>query len=292
MNNLKTADLKNKTCLITGGTSGIGSAIARGLAARGANVIVVGRNPTKGQAAVTAMRSQTGNASIEFMQADLFSQKSIRALAAAVARQHQRLDILVNNVGGAFWKRGVTEEGIERTLALNLLTPFLLTQLLLPLMEKSAPARIINIATKPRNSDTIDFDDLQAAKKYNPFGAYGKAKTGLIMYTYELARRLKDSGITVNCVHPGIAPDTDFGSDMPKILRTIGPIFARLAGLPVVSQDAAADTAIYLATSAEVATTTGKYFFQRQPMQSLPQTYDPVATQRLWDSCAQNIHAG
>lgn len=277
-------EMDGKVCVVTGGTSGIGGAISRGLAALGAHVIMVGRNADKGRAIAAELEEQPGNAAVEFARADLLSQKSIRALAATLEKAHPRLDVLVNNVGGAFWKRDTTEDGVERSLALNLMAPFLVTELLLPLLRRSAPSRIVNVATKPRKGDTVELEDLQSTAKYNAFAAYGKAKTGLIMYTYELARRLEGTGVTANCLHPGVATDTDFSNDMPKALKVMGPIFARLLGMKV-SLAEAADTAVYLASSPDVANVTGKYFIKRQAASSNPQTYDADTAARLWAAC-------
>ncbi len=277
--------LAGKTCLVTGGTSGIGGAISEGLARLGGHVVIVGRDAAKGERVAAELRKATGNSGVEFMQADLLSQKSIRALATGFAKKHSRLDVLVNNVGGAFWKRGVTEDGIERSFALNLVAPFLVTELFLPLLRRSQPSRIVNVATKPRKKDTVALDDLQSERAYDGFSAYGKAKTGLIAYTYELARRLEGSGVTVNCLHPGVATDTDFSKDMPKALQVIGPVFAKLFGMKVTLAEAA-DTAVHLASAPEVAQVSGKYFIRREPAPSHPQTYDAATAAKLWDACA------
>jgi NAD(P)-dependent dehydrogenase (short-subunit alcohol dehydrogenase family) len=282
--------MAGKVCVVTGGTSGIGGAISCGLVSLGARVVMVGRNADKGRAATAELARQTGNTTVEFAQADLLQQASIRELATHLERTIPRLDVLVNNVGGAFWKREVTADGVERSFALNLLAPFYLTNLLLPLLRRSVPARIVNVATKPRKSDTVELDDLQSARAYNGFSAYGRAKTGLIMYTYELARRLEGSGVTVNSMHPGVATDTDFSRDMPKVLQIVGPIFATLMGMKVTLGEAA-DTAVYLASSPEIGDLTGKYFMQRKPASSHPQTYDRPTAARLWDACAALVRS-
>lgn len=276
--------MKGKVCVVTGGTSGIGGAISRGLAAKGARVIMVARSAAKGRAAAEAVRRETGNDQVEFMEADLMSQKAVRALAARLMAELPRLDVLVNNVGGAFWERGETVDGVERTLALNLLTPFLLTEALVPLLKKSTPARVVNVATKPRPTDTVQLDDLQSNGKYNGFAAYGRAKTGLIMVTYELARQLEGTGITVNCFHPGVATETDFTKDMPKVMQLLGPVFATLFGMKV-SLPQAADTGLFLASAPDVQQVSGKFFYKRKDERSLPQTYDATVARGLWDAC-------
>ncbi len=277
--------LVGKTCLVTGGTAGIGGAISKGLALIGARVVMVGRDPVKGRQAVEEIRAATANEEVSYLQADLLSQASIRAMAREFLATHRRLHVLVNNVGGVFWKRGLTEDGVERSLELNLVTPFLVTELLLPLLKDSAPARIVNVATRPRRTDTVHLDDLQSEHGYSGFAAYGRAKTGLITYTYELGRRLEGSGVTANCYHPGIVTETEFSRQLPVPLQLAGPLFARLT-FQRVSLDEAADTAIWLAASPEVAHVTGTYFVKRHPAASLPQTYDPAFAKKLWDECA------
>ena len=190
----------------------------------------------------------------------------------------------MNNAGGAFWRRAVTCEGIEKTLALNLLAPFLFTELILPTLKRSAPARIVNIATRVRAAARVHFDDLQSKRKYSPIAAYVSAKVGLMLFTYELAHRLEATGVTANCVHPGVVPDTNIGSDMPALWKTVGPLLTTLLRVRV-SLPEAADTAVYLASSDEVAPVTGKYFIKRKPTSSPRQTYDPEAALQLWNAC-------
>ncbi len=285
---MKTLD--SKVCVVTGGTAGIGREIARQLALEGAQVVLVGREPTKGAAVASELSTET-KAKVEFVQADLLSKKSIDELGRRLATALPRIDVLINNAGGAFWERGVTSDGIERSLALNLLAPFQLTNALLPLLERSAPARVINVATKPRKGDLVDLGDLQSEKKYDCFGAYGRAKTGLIMMTYEFARRLEGRGITVNCLHPGVVTETNFSQALPAMMRLLGPVFARVSGMRASLADAA-DTAVYLATAPELASTSGKYFVRHQPVDSLPQTYEAATAAKLWASCESLLARG
>lgn len=277
--------LRGKTAVVTGGTSGIGGEIARQLAAEGATVVVVGRNAEKGRAFAEALRGKTGNAAIHFMEADLLSQASVRALATSLLRRFERLDILVNNAGGAFFKRGVTADGIEKTLALNVLTPYLLTNLLAPALQRSGSGRVINVATKLRAGEQLRFDDLQSERGYGAISVYGRAKLALMMLTAELSRRLSPSGIRVNSYHPGVVPETDFGTDMPRIFRVLGPFVAKMIGVKV-SLEQAADTALYLAAEPEVAFETGKYFIRRELAAPPLQARDAEAARRLWDACA------
>jgi NAD(P)-dependent dehydrogenase (short-subunit alcohol dehydrogenase family) len=277
--------LDGKTAVVTGGTSGIGGEIARQLVERGASVVVVGRNGEKGRAFVAELRRATGNPSVEFVEADLFSREAVRALAGDLSRRFPSLDILVNNAGGAFFKRGTTPDGIEKTLALNLLTPFLLTNLLLPSLRRSGAARVINVATKLKDSEQVHFDDLQGERGYGGISAYARAKVGLMILTAELGRRLAGSGVTVNSYHPGVVPETDFGTDMPRVFKVLGPFMTKVMGIRVTLEQAA-DTALFLASSREVAATSGKYFIKRREAVPPRQVADPDAGLRLWKACA------
>lgn len=276
--------LDGKIAVVTGGSSGIGGEISRQLAALGATVIAVGRSAEKGRAFVTALRQATGNQSVDFIATDLFSQSSVRTLAQELQRRYPRIDILVNNVGGGFFKRELTSEGIEKTLALNLLTPFLLTQLLIPQLRQAKGARIINVATKLADNTRIDFDDLQAERKYSMFSSYGRVKLGLMLFTAELSRRLEGTGVTVASFHPGVVPETDFGTGMPKVMRVMGPFFAKLMGMKVTLEQAA-DTAVHLAAQPSLEAPSGTYYIKRRPADPPKQARDPEAARLLWDAC-------
>jgi NAD(P)-dependent dehydrogenase (short-subunit alcohol dehydrogenase family) len=220
----------------------------------------------------------------DFIAADLASQTGVRSLAQELLRRFSRIDLLVNNVGGAFFKRGVTVDGVEQTFALNLLTPFLLTQLLLPTLKQTRGAKIINIATKLTDGTKVDFDDLQAEKKCSAFGTYGRAKLGLMLISAELGRRLEGSGVQVAYVHPGVVPETDFGVGMPAVMRKLGPIITRLMGIHVTLEQSA-DTAVHLATQPSPVGPNGSYFIRRKLADPPPQVRDAGLAKRLWDAC-------
>jgi NAD(P)-dependent dehydrogenase (short-subunit alcohol dehydrogenase family) len=270
--------MQGKICLVTGATGGIGRETARGLAARGATVIVVGRDRARGEAAVESIRSDTGSSSVELMLADLSSQAAIRQLAAAVLGRHPRLDVLVNNAGALFPRRGFTVDGIERTFALNHLGYFLLTTLLLDRLRKSAPARIVNVASAAHRWGRMRLDDLQAERRYVAFLAYSNSKLANLLFTYELARRLEGSGVTANAVHPGTVA-SEFG--------TVGGWFGLAFGAVkpfLLSPTEAAATSIYLASSPEVAGTNGKYFIKCRERRSSGASQDHEAAARLWQA--------
>jgi NAD(P)-dependent dehydrogenase (short-subunit alcohol dehydrogenase family) len=268
-----------KVVLITGGTSGIGRAAATALAARGAEVIVTGRSRERGEAAIEEIRRASGNEGVSLALADLTVQAEVRKLAEEFGRSHDRLDVLINNAGAVFSKREETADGLERTLALNHLAPFLLTNLLLDLIEDSAPSRIITVSSEARRGAEIDFDDLQSERKYRGFPVYGKSKLANILFTYELAERLRGTGVTANCVHPG-AVSTNFGMNnggvMVLLFRALKP-FMR-------TPEQGADTLIYLASSPEVEGVSGRYFGDRKVISSSEEPHDVSAQKRLWEA--------
>lgn len=261
-----------KICLITGATDGVGKVTAITLAQAGATVIGVGRNPQKIKATLAEAGSTTG--SLEFMTADLSSQAEVRNLADEFKRKYDRLHVLVNNAGALFTSYRETVDGIEMTFALNHLSYFLLTNLLLDTIRASAPARIINVASNAHEGNTIDFEDLQLKRGYREWTAYGASKLANILFTYELARRLQGTGVTVNAVHPGF----------------VNTNFQRAAGLNMrgpLTPEEGADTQIWLAQSPEVEGVTGKYFVRRRDTRSSDFSYDQAVARRLWEISAE-----
>jgi retinol dehydrogenase 14 len=267
-----------KTVLITGGTGGIGKATAVALAAMGANVVVVGRNPERGEAAVEEIRAQSHSESVGLMLADLCVQSEVRRLAEEFLERHDRLDVLANNAGLVQSKRTETPDGIETTLATNHLAPFLLTNLLLERLKQSAPSRVITVSSEAQRWGTVDFEDLQSRRNYRGFPVYGMTKLANIMFTYELAERLNSTGVTANCLHPGPV-GTNFGQNnrglMALFFRTFKP-FMR-------SPEQGADTLIWLASSPELEGVSGKYFSDRKEIQAKKVANDPAARRRLWE---------
>ncbi len=277
-------DLKNKTILITGGTNGIGKSTALVLANNGGQVVIVGRNPEKTKQVVQQIIKVTGNPSVEGLVADLSSMLQVRHLAQEFRQKHQHLHILINNAGGIFATRQLTVDGYERTFALNHLAYFLLTNLLLDMLKTSAPARIINVSSRAHEGATLNFTDLQGEQHYSYGGyrAYGQSKLANLLFTYQLARQLDGTGVTVNAVHPG-AVATGFGVNNGGAMRVGMRIFRQFSLTP----EQGADTIVYLAASPEVEGITGKYWFKRKQLTSSPESYDEDAQKRLWSVSAQ-----
>jgi NAD(P)-dependent dehydrogenase (short-subunit alcohol dehydrogenase family) len=268
--------MQNRICMVTGATSGMGKATASGLAQLGATVILVARNQSKGEAVRDEIRQQSGNEHVEVMIADLSSQKSIRELAENFRQKYQHLHVLVNNAGGVFFKRETTVDDLEMTFAVDHLAYFLLTNLLLDLLKASAPSRIINVSSGAEQMGNLKFDDLQREKRYNGFGAYSQAKLCNMLFSYELARRLEGTNVTVNAITPGPV-STNFGSNGTGIFKLM-PLFFRFAKSP----EDAAQTAIQLASAPELEGVTGKVFYDRKELHSSHKSHNIALQHKLW----------
>jgi retinol dehydrogenase 14 len=270
--------MDKKVCLITGATSGIGKATAMGLANMGASVVMVGRDRGRGEAAMAEIREKTTNASVDLMLADLSSQEEICRLADEFKEAYPRLDVLINNAGVIRSKRIMTADGIETTFAVNHLAYFLLTKVLLDVLRASAPSRIVNVASGEQRNATIDFDDLQGEKGYKGAKAYSQSKLATVLFTYELARRLEGTGVTVNCLHPGVV-GTNLGSGVSGVfgfmVRALTPLMK--------SPEKGAETSIYLASSPEVEGLSGRYFVKKDEARSSDVSYDERIASRLWE---------
>jgi retinol dehydrogenase 14 len=270
--------MAGRACLVTGATSGIGKATAAGLARLGADLLLVARDPARGRATVAELQAATGPARVELLVADLASQASIRGLAEEVSRGQPRLDVLVNNAGGFWATRHSTVDGLELTLAVNHLAYFLLTNLLVELLVASAPARVVNVTSGAQAVGRIHLDDLQFERRYRGQAAYNQSKLANVLFTYELARRLEGSGVTVNCVHPGVVR-SNFGRDDPTtVQRLLNPLARPFMGSP----EQGADTPVWLASSPEVEGVTGSYFARRRARRSSRRSYDRELAGRLW----------
>ena len=271
-------NMHGKVCLVTGGTSGIGKETARELTRLGASVVIVGRDVGKAITTVTEIQKETGNNSIEFIIADLSSQAAIHNLADKFLASYPRLDILINNAGKIFTSRQTSVDGIEMTFALNHLSYFLLTRLLINRLLFSSPSRIVNVSSTAHQNTTIDFNDIECRQRYLlGIKAYRMSKLCNVLFTYELARRLKGTGVTANALHPGLV-STNLLSDN----GLLGPVLTYLLKLRGVSSKQGATTSIYLATSPDVAGETGKYFVSCEPIASSEFSYDYLTANRLW----------
>lgn len=268
--------MRNKIILITGSTAGIGRATAEALAKQGHTIVISGRNPQKTAQVAEEIRKQTGNLNIDYLIADLASLDAVREMAAAFLKRYDHLDVLVNNAGLVSQKRQISRDGYEMQFAVNHLAAFLLTNLLLDALKRSPAARIVNVSSIGHAQGQIHFDDLQFEGEYQPRQAYYQTKLSNVLFTYALARRLKNTRVTANVLHPGIVKTTLSHDYMGN------PVFRFLEGLIAVSPEKGAQTSIYLAASPEVEGVTGGYFIRKQQKRSAPHTFDEALQDRLW----------
>ena len=271
--------MEGKTCLITGGSGGIGYVTARELARMGARVLIVGRNVAKTEEAASLIIDETGNREVGWLLADLSSQVEVRRLAEQVKEQLPKLDVLLNNAGAIFLSNSTTVDGIEMTFALNHLGYFLLTTLLLDLLKKSAPARIINVSSSSHFSPSeLDLETLPKPGSDRGYRAYGRSKLCNILFTYELARQLYGYDITVNALHPGLVRTNIARNN--GILGRVANFFIRVRGVDAAK---GAETLTFLASSPEVEGVTGKFFVDCRAVPSSSLSYDTVLASGLWE---------
>jgi len=270
--------IKDKVCLVTGATAGIGKVTAQALAEQGAKVIIVSRSKEKCSSTVSELKQTTGNKDIEFIASDLSSQKEIYNLAQEFKKKFSHLDILVNNAGAVFTSKELSPDGIEMTLALNHLNYFLLTNLLIDLLKASLAARVVNVSSMAHERGQINFDDLQGERRYSGWGAYCQSKLANVLFTYELARRFVGTKITANALHPGVV-GTNFGANNKGIMALFVRLYLKLFS---ISDKEGAETSIYLASSPEVENITGQYFVKKKPRISAPISHDKSIALRLW----------
>ena len=276
--------MAGRTVLVTGGSGGIGKATALGLATLGAHIAITGRDRVRTEDAAREIRA-AGGGQVDVFVADLSCQAEVRRLADEVLQRLSRIDVLVNNVGGYWNTRHVTTDGLERTFALNHLAPFLLTNLLLDRLKQSAPSRVITVASHAQAMGRIDFDDLQGERSYSGARAYNQSKLATVLFTYELARRLRATSVTANALHPGVVR-TSFGAEDPALVqRLFIPFLLHFMKTP--AQGAA--TSIYLASAPDLEQVTGRYFANSKPKRSSERSYDKAAAARLWQVSANLV---
>lgn len=264
---------------------GIGFYTALEIAKMGATVIIIGRDENKCGTTIKLLQEESANDSISYQLADLSSQEQIREIANKFYQQHDHLDVLVNNAGGFFLRRKLSVDGIEMTFALNHLAYFLLTLLLLDALKASPSSRVVNVSSGSHMNEHIDFEDLQLSRLYNPMRAYGRSKLANILFTYELARQLNGTKVTANALTPGMVA-TDIWKKVNPVLTPLLFPFIHWMGKP--SREGA-QTSIYLATSPELEGVTGKYFANRQQVDSGSSTYDVNSAQRLWQTSLELV---
>jgi len=272
--------MQGKIVLITGADGGIGSETTKGIAKMGATMVMACIDLNDARPVYEAIKEESGNHHIELMQLNLGSLSSIREFAQQFSQKYQQLNVLINNAGVFRWKREETQEGFEKTIGINYLGHFLLTNLLLPILKQTPEARILNVSSNAYFQGKIDLDDLHLKKKYAGFKAYANSKLAIVLFTQELAERLKDTGITVNALHPGHAA-TDIWNMWPgKWYQALLFKIFKMLMKPTVE---AAQNSIYLASSNEVKGITGKYFEKKKIKEKVsPKSKDRQLQKALW----------
>jgi NAD(P)-dependent dehydrogenase (short-subunit alcohol dehydrogenase family) len=270
--------LDGRRALVTGGSRGLGRAMAQALAEAGADLVLVGRNRRRGDAAVARIKAKAPQAAVTMHYANLSLMEEVRRLADELGAL-PRIDVLINNAGAVFDRREVTTEGLERTFALNHMAYFLLTALLLDQLKAAAPSRIVSVASEAHRGAALDPGDLQNARNYRPLRAYGRSKLANILFTAELARRLEGSGVTANCLHPGFVASS-FGDNTGLLFR-LG--FGLLKRMAAITPERGADTIVFLASAPEVASVSGRYFDKRRAVAPSAAAQDETAARRLWE---------
>jgi len=271
--------MSGKICIVTGSNSGIGKETALALLEMDATVIMVVRNQEKGQKVLDEIITQTGNHSVSLMLCDMSSMASIRSFAKEFRKKYDRLDVLVNNAGAQFSRLEVSPEGFERTFMVDYLAPFLLTYELLDSLKASAPSRIVNVSSGLAKNGKINFDDLQSLKDYKGMQVYSNAKLMLMMFTYELSRRLEGTGVTANVLMPGFVA-TNLGKNSGSLLSSI---MFRMVRPMQINAKKGAETSVYLASFDELRDVSGKCFSKKKEVVTCPASYDESMQKRLWN---------
>ena len=269
---------RGRVCVLTGATAGIGLAAAEALGARGWRLVLAGRSPERGEAALSLLRSRVPALDARFVYADLSIIAEMDRLGRQLAAEEPRIDVLVNNAGTFVFDRRVTPDGLELMFATNHLAYFVLTRHLLPSLKAAAPARIVNVASIAHRRESLDFDDLQSERRFFGMTAYSRSKLANILFTRELARRLAGTGVTANCLHPGVI-NSNLAENNRPFVRGLVRLVKRVAGKSTAK---GAETIIHLATAPEVAGTSGGYFDNCRAVSPSPQAQDDAAAVKLW----------
>ena len=269
-----------RTIAITGATSGIGLATAADLAATGATVILGAHDRQRGEHARDRVTAVTANENVHVVVGDFSSQAAVKRVVGEIQGRFDSLDVLINNAGVDVGERQLTADGLELTFAVNYMAPFLLTTGLLELLKRNAPSRVLNVVSSGYRGGRIDFDDLQSERRFNGQRAYNNSKLALVIFTYELARRLADSGVTANAVDPGFVRGTGIGRTLPFGYQAIGILMWPF----MASVQKGADTIVWAASEPSLSDTTGRYFKRRKELATGSPTQDTELAQRLWET--------
>ena len=273
--------MDGKTCLITGANGGIGYETARALADKGVRIIMVARSEERGTSARQRIIYETGS-EVDLILGDLSLIEETKRVAMEVRDRYSRLDVLINNAGGAYAKRTVTREGLDDTFALNVLAPFVLSLELLNLLRESIPARIVNVSSSAHKNGRIDFDNLQHEKKYARMKAYSNTKLALNLLTFELARRIDGTGVTCNALNPGfVTTQPSYSTGFERFLMKLLSPFGR-------SPEQGAVPSVFVASSPELETVTGRYFERNcVAVDASPESYDQELAAQLWNKAVE-----
>jgi len=272
-----TRPMAGRVVIVTGASAGIGKATAAGLAAMGAHVVMPCRDVPKCEAAMARIKNAVPGASLEMMRLDLASLGEVRRFTEEFLATHRRLDVLINNAAVVKGRREVTVDGLEETFAVNVLAPFLLTELLLPMLKASAPSRIINLTSGLHKRAHMDLGDLQLERGWSSYRAYDRSKLADILLTVALAERLRGTGVTANSAHPGLI-DSDLGREMGWGQRTVKRWISKPAEI-------GARTSVHLASSPGVEGVTGRYFVDSREAEPSEEARDKELAERLWRAC-------
>ncbi len=274
--------MSGRVCLVTGATNGIGCETARGLAQLGATTILVGRDPARTHAVAAQITADTGNPNVEHLIADLSSQRDVKALVEQVRTRYPTLHVLINNAGVITSERLLTVDGIETQWAVNHLAYYIIAESLADVLIANAPARVIDVASDAHYDGRIDFDDISGARRYWAPRAYNQSKLANVLHTYDLSRRLAGTGVTANCLHPGVIA-SNFGLNNHDWLG----FFIKIRNRFIRGSREGARTPIYLASSPDVASVSGTYFAECAPKKSSPRSHDLELQLRLREVSAQ-----
>tara|TARA_B100000212_G_scaffold214944_1_gene162513 strand:- start:1312 stop:2151 length:840 start_codon:yes stop_codon:yes gene_type:complete len=273
--------MQQKNIIITGATDGIGLAAAKSIASKGYHVGLVGRNPDKGKKAIDEIISHSGNKNLDFFECDLSLVVNVKDLADRIKQKYSKIDVLLNNAGGANKTKQITSEGLEKTFATNQMNYFVLSTELLNILSESNDGRIVNVASNAHIGAEVDYENVNSEKSFSAWTSYCVSKLMNIMFTYQLAS-MQDK-VSVNVLHPGFV-DTNIAGNEGNLIKYIVKFGAKMFARTV---DNGADSSIYLSTSDEVKGVSGKYFFKCREIRSSRASYVKKDWQKVWDLCSE-----
>jgi len=271
--------MQHKNIIITGATDGIGLAAAKSIAKKGYHVSLVGRNPDKGKKALEAITEYSGNENLDFFECDLSLVANVKDLADRIKQKHSKIDVLLNNAGGANKTKQITSEGLEKTFATNQMNYFVLSTELLNIISESSDGRIVNVASNAHIGAEVDYKNINSEKSFSAWTSYCVSKLMNIMFTYQLSS-MQDR-VSVNVLHPGFV-DTNIAGNEGNLIKYIVKFGAKMFARTV---DNGADSSIYLSTSEEVKGVSGKYFFKCREIKSSRASYNQEDWKKVWDLC-------